>query len=300
MITGNESHELMYDVKSDDSGKKIIDLLFSKLRLSNRLIKKCKREGRVALNGMWGVSLNGLCREGDHIHVRMESHENHFEPEDIPVEVVYEDQDLLIINKQPFMVVHPTKGHPVGTLANGIAYYLQSKGNNDKIRFINRLDRDTSGILLVAKNGFAQQAVSNQMRQGTVGKHYLAFVSGHLNKMNGTIDEPIGRPDPDEMHRAVMSDGQPSVTHYEVIARYDQFDAVDVRLETGRTHQIRVHMKHLGHPIIGDELYGGLILMNRQALHCKCMTLLHPRTQEVLTLEAPVPEDMLMLMKNAK
>lgn len=299
MIKGDDSHILVYHVQEKDEGQKIIDLLYSRVKLSSRLIKKCKREGRVSLNGISGVSLNGKCRSGDLIKVFMEVHENHFEAEDIPVEIVFEDADLLVVNKQPFLVVHPTKGHPTGTLANGIANYLQSKGNNDKIRFINRLDRDTSGILLVAKNGFAQQAVSNQMRAGTVGKHYLALVTGHMETVKGTVNEPIGRPDPDEMHRAVMADGQQSITHYERLESYDGFDAVDVTLETGRTHQIRVHMKHLGHPIIGDELYGGALLMARQALHCRSMTIDHPRTHERLVLEAPIPEDMLRMMAPA-
>jgi 23S rRNA pseudouridine1911/1915/1917 synthase len=194
--------------------------------------------------------------------------------------------------------VHPTKGHPDGTIGNGIANHFQKEGFDGKIRFINRLDRDTSGLLLVAKNGYAQQIISNQMQADEVEKRYMALVFGVLEKDRDTICLPIGRPNPEDLRRAVMADGQDSITHYEVVERFEEATLVRIRLETGRTHQIRVHFAHLGHPLIGDELYGcPSDKIQRQALHSYFLKFQLPRTNEWVNLEADLPFDFKALIE---
>jgi 23S rRNA pseudouridine1911/1915/1917 synthase len=225
----------------------------------------------------------------------MKHETNHFESEDIPIDVLYEDADILIINKQPYVVVHPTRGHPTGTIANGLAKYFEDKGIYDKIRFINRLDRDTSGILLIAKNGFGQQAVSNQMRANKVKKLYTTVVKGHMECESGEISTPIGRPSEDSVKRDVLPiemGGQSSLTLYRVVERLKDHDVLEVELITGRTHQIRVHLSSIGHPIVGDELYGGETdRLDRQALHCSEMVLKSARGSDTILVNAELPED---------
>lgn len=300
-ISGQATDELIYHVAPEDEDRKMIDIMTTRMGLSSRLIRRSKMSGQIHLNGQSGAVVSTRCKAGDVIKLIMDVAENHFEPEDMPIEVLYEDGDLLVINKQPFVVVHPTKGHPTGTIANGVAYYLQSKDVTTKIRFINRLDRDTSGILLIGKNQFAQQSISNQMRENTVGKSYFAVVAGHMAEPSGTINLPIGRPTPEDVQRAVMADGQESVTHYRVIEQLQGYDLLEVELETGRTHQIRVHLSHLGHPLVGDHLYGGnMEIFNRQALHCHGMSFNLPRTKEPIELKAEIPEDLKTLIESLR
>lgn len=242
-----------------------------------------------------------MVKVGDIIKVGFEKEDNIFEPqESVAIDVVYEDCDVLVINKQPFVVVHPTKGHPNGTIGNGVAAYFKSIMDNRKIRFINRLDRDTSGLMLIAKNSYAQQSISDQMANNTVKKCYHAIVSGDLKKSEGTLNFPIDRENEGDILRKVLPEGLPSITHYKVIEKFEHYTFVEILLETGRTHQIRVHFTHIGHPLIGDELYGGdHKLINRQALHCYEMIFDQPRTGEQIHLTCPCPEDMLkLLLKN--
>lgn len=302
--THSESNDttkpLLYSASADDDGRKLIDILATQLRLSSRSIRRAKQSNLVALNDIFG-SVNRTVRAGDRIEVFFLREENIFEPENIRFEVCYEDEDLLVVNKPPFLVVHPTKGHPTGTLGNAIAYHQQQRGEQYKIRFINRLDRDTSGILLVAKNANAQQRVSEQMKAGTVDKTYLALVQGATDP-SGTIDAPIDRLSPDDILRGVTPDGLPSVTRYRTLETHslpsstrsglDAVSLVELDLLTGRTHQIRVHMAHIGHPVVGDSLYGSISpWIRRQALHCCAMTFRHPRTDERMRFEAPLPKD---------
>ena len=242
--------------------------------------------------------------EGDVIQVDLPEEKCSFIPQDIPIESVYEDDDMLVINKQPGVVVHPTKGHPVGTIANGLMRYMEQTGQSFKIRFVNRLDMDTSGLLMIAKNSHCQDTMMKQMKLDKVVKKYTAIVHGVISEERGTIDLPTGRPDPDDVRRWVMEDGYPSVTHYEVLKRFEDpkaegggYTLVKLRLETGRTHQIRVHMAYTGHPLVGDTLYGhadpGLI--NRQALHASSLTFFQPVSGEKIVCEAELPEDMSIL-----
>lgn len=291
MFYGMETNTLEYKIEEQDLGMTLIEVLSQRMEVSSRMIRKAKPEKAILLNGN-AVSVNAKVRINDCIKLILEEEPNIFEPQALPLEIVFENQDLLIVNKQPYIVVHPTKGHPDGTIGNAIAYYFSQKNFNGKIRFINRLDRDTSGLLMIAKNGYAQQIVSNQMRDDLVEKKYMALVEGCIKESVGVIDLPIGRLSETDIQRAVMSDGQPSVTHFEVVKRFKEATLVKIRLETGRTHQIRVHFSHLGHPLIGDELYGAKHTeITRQALHSYYLKLKLPRTGEWVELEAGLPND---------
>lgn len=291
MFINPSTNQLSYRVEPEDVGLSLLEVLNTSMEISSRMIRRAKDGKSIQVNGN-PISVNAKIRKNDIVTVYLEEEPNIFEPQDIPIEVVFENHDMLVVNKQPYVVVHPTKGHPDGTIGNGIAKHFKEQGFDGKIRFINRLDRDTSGLLLVAKNGYAQQIISNQMIADTVEKKYMALVKGHVKEDSGTINLPIGRPDPVELRRCVMADGQDSITHYEVVERYKDATLVKIRLETGRTHQIRVHFEHMGHPLIGDELYGcPSDLISRQALHSYYLKFQLPRTREWIVLEAGLPED---------
>ena len=285
--------EFYHKVTTEDEGKELREIMREHFDFSSRLRNKIKREKLVMVDG---VSTPGWKKPvvGAEIRIFLPDETSGFEPQNIPLDIVYEDDDLMIINKQPGLIVHPTKGHPTGTVANALMYYMEQTGNPFKIRFVNRLDMDTSGLLVVAKNSYTQNDYTKQMKENTVEKRYIAVVKGIVDSDEGTIDLPIGRPDPDHVRRGVMKDGAPSVTHYKVLDRYNGYSLVELLLETGRTHQIRVHMSHIGHPVLGDWLYEGLnpLLIDRQALHAAKLTFTHPMTKERVTFEAPIPEDM--------
>lgn len=291
-----------YIIKDEDAELPIKELLKRRLGFSSRLLRKMKARGQVRLEGRQ-VRLYEKGKAGERITVVLPEESSDFPPEDIPIEVIYEDLDLLAINKQPGFVVHPTKGHPYHTIANGVMKYMLDKGENYKIRFINRLDRDTTGILLVGKNSYCQDGFTRQASKGRVEKKYIAVVKGLVMQEEGIIDLPVGKPVDDDIKRAVMSGGYPSVTRYQVIERFDKgYTLVRLSLETGRTHQIRVHMSHIGHPVVGDMLYGedDAELIERQALHAEQLNFLHPITGERLSLYAPLPEDMEKLLRSIR
>lgn len=269
---------------------------------SSRLRTKIKKNNGLLLNGKNSVSWT-IPNVGDEITIVLPKEKSNFIPEDIPIEVVFEDDYLLIINKQAGVVVHPTKGHPVHTIANGITRYMLDKKDPFKIRFINRLDMDTSGLLAIAKNSFCQDHFVRQMGENKVSKRYVALVKGNFEEESGTIDLPIGKDPNDTVKRAVLEDGARCITHFKVLQRFDKgYTLLKLQLETGRTHQIRVHLSYLGHPIVGDYLYGGecLSLIKRQALHAIELDFYHPVTKEKLELKANLPEDFKMLLEKVK
>lgn len=283
-----------YIVTEEDKGLPVKTLIRRRFSFSSRLMSKLKYQHLVFLNG---EEVAGWITPevGDEISIKLPEEKSDFPAEDIPIYPVYEDDDLLIINKQPGVTVHPTKGHPNHTIANGLMTYMDKTSQAFKVRFVNRLDMDTTGLLIIAKNSHAQDEVTKQMKAKTTEKRYKAIVNGIVEEDEFTIDLPIGRPDPDNVARAVMMEGgHPSVTHVKVLERYPAgYTMVELLLETGRTHQIRVHMSHTGHPLVGDSLYGGEHpeLIDRQALHSYKLSINHPVSGERLVLEAPLPDD---------
>lgn len=291
-----------YITTESDKELPVKELLKRNFGFSSRLLTKLKVHGGVELNGE-PVKMYIKPEPGSRISVRLPQEKSEFEPENIPISVVYEDDDLLIINKQPGFVVHPTKGHPCHTIANGIMNYMEQNNKSFKIRFVNRLDMDTSGLLIIAKNSHCQDDFTKQMMDNAVKKKYVAVVKGLLDEDQGTIDMPIDREQEDHVKRAVMDGGYPSVTHYKVLERYKKgFTLIELLLETGRTHQIRVHMSHIGHPVVGDVLYGvaEVWLIERQALHAKSLSFTHPVTRKFMEVTAPLPQDILELMEKIK
>ena len=294
--------EFTYTITAEDKDLAIKQILRQRFQFSARMRNKIKREKLVYLNG---EQIPGwiTAKPGDVLEIRLPEETSDFIPEDIPIRTVYEDSSLLIINKQPGIVVHPTKGHPQHTLANGIMKEMLDRGQSFKIRFTNRLDMDTSGIVAVAKNSHCQASFMKQSQAGLVEKRYLAIVKGLVKEDQGTISLPIGQPDPERVERAVVEGGSPSVTHYQVLERFRAgYSLVELSLETGRTHQIRVHMAAIGHPVVSDHLYGesNPFLIERQALHARKLAMLHPVTGEPVSFEAELPEDMANLLEKLR
>lgn len=283
-----------YIVSEADEGRQVKDIIRNEFSFSRKLRTNLKKnQTLVLLNGAPALGWHSV-KAGDIVSIDLPDETSHFEPENIPLSVVFEDDDLLIINKQPGFVCHPTKGHPAHTMANGIQKYIIDTGQSFKIRFINRLDMDTSGLLAIAKNSHSQDNITKQMAAGKVSKKYIAIVKGVMADDDGVISAPIGRPDPERVERGVIEGGHDSTTHYRVLQRFDKgFTMVELDLKTGRTHQIRVHLSHYGHPVIGDHLYGGEnpLLIERQALHAFYLSFYHPVTGEFMEFTAPVPQD---------
>lgn len=307
-----EQGKFEYIIKESDKELPVKELLKRNFGFSSRLMRKFKANDCVRMNGVT-VKMHEKGEPGDRIAIFLPKEKSGFEPEDISISVVYEDDDLLIINKQPGYVVHPTKGHPCHTMANGVMNYMLKNQKHFKIRFINRLDMDTSGLLAIAKNSHCQDDLSRQMGENGVTKKYIAVVRGIIEEEEGTVDLPIDKEQEDKAKRAVVRGGYPSVTHYKVLERFERrrrspasisggYTLVELILETGRTHQIRVHMSHIGHPIVGDVLYGeaAVWLIERHALHAGYLSFRHPVTGEFMELEAPLPEDIRMLLEKIR
>lgn len=281
-----------------ENGKTVKTIMRENLNFSSRLSKSLELSGKISLNGK-AVRLNKNVFEGDILSIEFKEEEDDYEAVCIPLDIVYEDSDLLIVNKPPHIVVHPTKSHQNNTIANGVKYYFLRHDIQTKVRLVNRLDMNTSGIVIVAKNPYAQNELSNQMRMSLVDKYYYAIVEGLVEEDEGTVNAPIARLNPEDIIRVVDPSGKECITHFKVEKRLVDKTLVRLRLETGRTHQIRVHMKHIGHPVLGDVLYGKeSSIINRQALHCCEMKFSHPRTGKMLEIKVPVPEDMINAMDN--
>lgn len=280
-----------YIVDNKFSGWTLGDYLRKELEISHRNLIRLRERGSILLNGE-RVYMNKLLSLDDKIEIILGDEESeNVVPEAIDLDIVYEDDYIIAVNKIPGMPVHPTKRHVTGTVANGLAYYWLNKGKGIKIRPIIRLDKDTSGILIFAKNSHIQHLMIE--KKAISLKEYIAIVEGCVSDNEGVIDEPIGRERPNSIKRIVTSEGQKAVTTYKVICKNDKASLLNVQLLTGRTHQIRVHMSFIGHPILGDDLYGGSReLIGRQALHAKSIGFTHPVTDEYMIISSDIPEDM--------
>lgn len=273
-----------------------------KLGLSNTLVRRLKVAHGIRVNGA-PVHTTHWLAEGDELVLALPAREAPgVIPEPVPVDVLYEDADLLVVNKPPGLVVHPTRGATHGTLANGLAYRFRERGERAGIHPVHRIDADTSGLVLFAKNPLAHQRLDAQLREHKLERHYLALAWGRLPDA-GVIDRPIALAGDHPVARAVSAAGQAAVTRYEVRARYAKpapHGATLLRLvlETGRTHQIRVHLADAGHPLVGDTLYGGdrPPVLPRQALHAETLAFRHPRSGAAMAFSAPLPDDLAGLL----
>ncbi|RKD31464.1 RluA family pseudouridine synthase [Thermohalobacter berrensis] len=299
-INNLKESENIIKYRVTSKGLSVKKVLLDNLGISTRLFRKLSKNKLIFLNNK-KVKPGQLTNKGDTITIIMKDEDQNIKPQNIPLDIIYEDYDLLILNKQPYMVVYPTKSHKDNTIANGIAYYFNQKGINKKIRFVNRLDMNTSGILVVAKNSFGHQQMSRQFENNIVEKKYITIVKGRLKKEKGLINKPIGIDDDNPIRRKVKDEGKEAVTKYKVIEKYKDASLVEVKIETGRTHQIRVHLSSIGHPIIGDTLYNEETeLIKRQALHSYSLKFKIPRTGKQKEVIAKIPNDMKRLIKLLK
>jgi 23S rRNA pseudouridine1911/1915/1917 synthase len=295
-----EKYDLIYRSDEADERFSIREILKRRLSISARLLRRLKYGGGVRLNGA-PVRMNAHAQAGDVVTVLFPAEESGFAPEPIPIRVVYEDADLLVIDKQAGIVVHPTKGHPAHTIANGLMHRMEADGERYKIRFVNRLDMDTTGLLVVGKNAYCQEDFARQAAENGVLKRYEAIVTGLVAAEEGRISLPIGKAAEDGIRRIVRADGFPAETRYRVTERFAcgrGYTRLSLELGTGRTHQIRVHLAHIGHAVVGDALYGEAapLLSERQTLHAAELVFRHPRTKARLRLAAPLPADMESLL----
>ena len=263
--------------------------------------------GEVAVNGKTAGKSYKLAGGEDIAVTLPEPEPVEAVPQDIPLDVVYEDADVIVVNKPSGMVVHPAPGHPDGTLVNVLLYHcagtLSGVGGALRPGIVHRIDRDTSGLIIAAKNDAAHQYLSAQLADHTLARTYECIVVGALREDRGTVDAPIARHPTDRKRMAVVAGGREAVTHWEVIARYPGYTHVRCRLETGRTHQIRVHMAYIGHPILGDTVYGAkkeVPGLTGQCLHAVGLRFLHPRTHEVVELFCPLPEEFTRMLQKIR
>lgn len=262
---------------------------------SRSQIQQWIKEQHVSIDGKV-IKANYKVSAGDHVLIEIPVPETlDLVPENMNLEIVYEDKDVVVVNKPQGMVVHPSAGHPNGTLVNGLLYQIKNLSTiNDVVRpgIVHRIDKDTSGLLMVAKNDRAHESLAQQLKDKTSLRKYVALVHGEIPHEKGRIEAPIGRSKVNRKMQAVIEGGKSAVTHFEVLKRFEGYTLIELQLETGRTHQIRVHMNYIGYPVAGDPLYGPKKTLkgNGQFLHAKLLGFEHPTTGENMVFEAPLPE----------
>lgn len=287
---------LKYTAKKDDSGKSVKQIIEREFSLSSRTLSKLKKNGGIKVNGNI-VTVRFSLSESDILTLSIDDIPSQsIEKVDIPLDVLYEDEDILIVNKPLGMPTHPSQGHHTDTLANAVMYRYGD--TNFTFRAITRLDGDTTGVVLIARNALSAQRLTHSLQNGDIKKEYAAVVLGVPEKNQGIIDAPIARCEDSIIKRKIDPDGKRAVTHYEVdFTRNDGlYSLVKAFPITGRTHQIRLHLSHIGHPIYGDFLYGDPIDGVRAYLHCRSLTFTHPMTKETMTVAAPLPQDIRTIM----
>ena len=289
---------LSYEIQENDDGT-TLSFFLKKQRFSSVIITHLKRtENGILLNGQW-ARVNDVLHVGDIVTIQLieDTPSENIVPTNLPLSIVYEDEDLMVINKDADTPIHPSQGNYDNTLANAVAYYFQQKGEVFTYRCINRLDRDTTGILIIAKNMYSASLLSDMVQNREIHREYLAIATGKTPS-EGTIIAPIARVDGSTIERCVNeAEGEYACTHYKTLSSNDHYSLVSLKLETGRTHQIRVHMKHIGHPLPGDFLYNpDYSGIQRQALHSHRLSFTHPITKEHMEFIAELPHDMKNLM----
>ena len=287
--------EIEYIVEDYFEGKKLISFLRGHVKISVRLLRSLKRvDGGIRVNGSHARTVD-IIHAGDKVTLTIHDDETSSIPIDYPLSVVFEDEDILVIDKPAMLPMHESHNHQGDTLANAVSGYLKKKGKSLSFRAVGRLDKGTSGLVICALNSHAAARLS-----GNFEKTYYAIATG-CYKESGTIDKPIYRPDPMKTYRTADDRGDRAVTHYKVLESGDNYSLLEINLETGRTHQIRVHFAFLGTPLFGDRMYGkDHPFIERQALHCGKLNFLHPVTGKKIELEAALPEDMTLLLESLR
>ena len=287
---------MILEITENQAGERIDRFLADSQDLTRSFLQKILKEGEVIVNGK-SVKANYKLRKGDRIEFEIpEAVEPDIVAEDIPLSILYEDADVLVVDKPKGMVVHPAAGHYSRTLVNAVMYHCKGElsGINGVLRpgIVHRIDRDTTGSIIICKNDMAHNEIARQLKEHSINRRYRAIVTGVLKDEEGTIEGAIGRDKKDRKKMAITADGKPAVTHYRVLQRFKHYTYVECVLETGRTHQIRVHMASIGHPLLGDEVYGrrsDKYKCEGECLHAMTLGFHHPRTGEYIEVNAPLP-----------
>lgn len=301
--------ELQYEVTAEEDGLRLDQYIAGRcMDLSRSYIQKLIKESRVTINKNIQTKTKTAVQESDIVNVSLpDPKELEIKPQDIPLDILYEDNDVLVVNKPKGMVVHPAPGHYEGTLVNAVLYHCRDNlsGINGVLRpgIVHRIDKDTTGALIVCKNDKAHQKIADQLRAHTITRSYRAIVYNNFSEDEGMINAPIGRHPTNRKKRMVTEkNSKEAITHYKVLDYLNhKFNYIECRLETGRTHQIRVHMSHIGHPLLGDEIYGPVNSkfknLQGQTLHAATIGFIHPTTEEYMEFSAPLPDYFEKLLK---
>lgn len=290
--------EIIELIVEDNISERIDSYLAKKLEeISRSYIKKLIKDGHIKVNDLQ-IKPKYVVNKGDIITIKLpEPEELKLIPENLPIEIVYEDEDVAVVNKPQGMVVHPAPGNYSGTLVNALLFHLESLSTiNGVVRpgIVHRIDKDTSGLLMIAKNDFAHMELSKQLKEHTITRIYYALVEGNIKEDRGTINAPIGRHPVDRKRMAVIDrNSKNAITHFKVLERFGQCTLIEARLETGRTHQIRVHMSYIKHPLVGDPVYGSKknkFKQEGQLLHAKVIGFIHPRTKKYMEFDSELPD----------
>lgn len=292
-------NEIVMEITPELEGERIDKCISNYLEsLSRSYIQKIIKDGKAYVNDAV-VKANYKVKVDDKVQFEIpDCEEPDIPPQDIPLDILYEDKDILIVNKPKDMVVHPAPGHYEGTLVNAIMFHCKDElsGINGVLRpgIVHRIDKDTTGSIIICKNDEAHRKIAQQLKEHSITRKYRAIVYGRIMEEEGTVNAPIGRHPTDRKKMAINEkNGKPAVTHYKVLERFDKYTYIECQLETGRTHQIRVHMTSIGHPLLGDEVYGNAkcpFKLEGQTLHAMTIGFIHPTTGEYVEYEAPLPE----------
>lgn len=300
-----EGRKIMKEIEVEEKQNRIDQYLIEQLEMSRSKIQKMIEQEYILLNGKKTKASTSL-KPKDIISIQeFEEEPMSAEAENIPIEIVYEDEDIIVVNKPNKMVVHPAVGNKSGTLVNALLYHFKNLSDlNGAYRpgIVHRIDADTTGLLVVAKNNMAHEFLARQLEQKTTYRKYIALVWGVIPHDTGTIDAPIGRDSSDRKKQAVVKDGKKAVTHFKVLERLDNATLIELQLETGRTHQIRVHMQYIGYPIVNDPVYGKRKKFDDtgQCLHAKELGFIHPRTGKYIEFSTELPDCFLNILKQFK